>query len=234
MRALLAPLLLAGMATAAEAQPDPTPRRPVETVPANGVDEAPRRGTFVESSLGFFTTFGGSAGASAGQPYLAITVGREIGERAALFVSLGIGASAASCFSTSAAGDCVAADSFGATFVELGGSYGVALALRTLLSLKLVVGATDLSPGPVRIYAPEVAAGSRIPDHLLGFHVGGGLSLDYDTHLDHFAVGLDALVRQTLSGYTAPAADCSAGQSTCSKTLSLTSLAVMPRIRYVF
>ena len=210
MRALLAPLLLAGMATAAEAQPDPRPRRPVETAPVNGVDEAPRRGTFVESSLGFFTTFGGSAGAAAGQPYLAMTVGREIGERAALFASLGIGAS---CFSTSAAGDCVAADSFGATFVEVGGSYGVALALRTLLSLKLVAGATDLSPGPVR-------KDNGVPDHLLGFHFGGGLALDYDTHLDHFAVGLDAIVR-----YTTAKGDTSLG---------LTSLAVMPRIRYVF
>jgi hypothetical protein len=207
------PLFALLAAAAAAAQPDPTPRRPVETVPVNGVDEPPRRGTFVESSLGFFTTFGGSAGAAAGQPYLAMTVGREIGEHAALFGSLGIGASAASCFSTSASGSCVAADSFGATFVEAGGSYGFNVSRRALLSVKLLLGATDLSPGPV-------LKNNKPVDHLIGMHVGGGLSLTYDTHLDHFAVGLDAIVRYTMAD-----ADTS---------LKLTSLAVMPRIRYVF
>jgi len=207
---LLVALLIAA---AAEAQPDPAPRRPVEAVPANGVDEPPRRGAFVETALGVFTTFGGSAGVSNGQPYLAMTVGSEVGERVALFASLGIGASAASCFSTTATGDCAAADSFGATFVEAGGSYGLGIALRTLLSLKLVAGMTDLSPGPVR-------KDNNVPDHLLGYHVGGGLSLDYDTRLDHFAVGLDAIVRHT--------------RAKADSSLGLTSLAVMPRIRYVF
>jgi hypothetical protein len=207
MRVLLFALLIAA---AAEAQPG----RTVETVPANGVDEAPRRGTFVESSLGVFSTFGGSASASNAQPYLGMTLGREIGERAAIFVSLGIGASAASCFTTTnARGDCSAADSFGATFVELGGSYGLGVALRTLLSLKVVVGLSDLSPGPVQ-------KNGSVPDHLLGYHVGGGLSLDYDTHLDHFAVGLDAIVRRSMASGDA--------------SLAIMSLAVMPRIRYVF
>jgi hypothetical protein len=211
MRLVLFALLIAA---AAEAQAEPAPRRPVETVPANGVDESPRRGTFVESTLGVFTTFGGSAKVSNGQPYLGITVGREVGERGALFGSLGIGASSASCFTgTKTNGDCVAADSFGATFVEAGASYGVGVALRTLLSLKVLGGLSDLSPGPV-------TSNNSVPDHLLGFHVGGGLALDYDTHLDHFAVGLDAIVR-----YTMAKADSS---------LALTSLAVMPRIRYVF
>jgi hypothetical protein len=182
-------------------------------VPVNGVDEPPRRVVFVETALGVFTTFGGSAKVANAQPYLSMTVGSEVGEHGALFASLGIGASAASCFSTTATGDCAAADSFGATFVELGGSYGLGIALRTLLSLKLVAGMTDLSPGPVR-------KDNNVPDHLLGYHFGGGLSLDYDTHLDHFAVGLDALVRRTMVK-----ADSSVG---------ITSLAVMPRIRYVF
>ena len=49
-------------------------------------------------------------------------------------------------------------------------------------------------------------------------HAGAGFSLDYDTQLDHFAVGLDALVRETFAG----------------SSLKVPSLAVMPRIRYVF
>lgn len=189
-------------------------------VPANGVDEPPRRGTFVETSLGFFTVMGGSTPLSNGQPYLGMTIGREVGERAAVFASLGIGAASASCFQVdSRSGNCLAADSFGATFVEGGASYGLQVALRTLISLKMVAGFTDLSPGPV-------VNGSAVPDHLPGFHLGAGASLDYDTHLDHFAVGIDALIRYTLARYTP-----SGGNS---QTLGLPSLAVMPRIRYVF
>ena len=215
MRVLLFALLAAA---AAQAQPDPTRERPA--VPANGVDEPPRRGTFTEMSLGVFTAMGGSAPLSNGQPYLGITFGREIGDQAAIFASLGIGAASASCYQVDTrSGDCLAADSFGATFVEGGVSYGFALARRTLFGLKLVAGFTDLSPGPVR-------NGTSVPDHLPGFHLGAGVALDYDTHLDHFAVGIDALLRYTLAKYTP-----SGGSA---QTLGLPSLAVMPRIRYVF
>jgi len=184
-----------------------------EHEPANGVDERPRRGTFVETSLGVFTALGGSATFSNGQAYLGMTLGHEIGEQAAIFASLGIGAASASCYQLNARGDsCLAADSFGATFVEAGASYGFPVGLRTLLSLKVVGGFTDLSPGPVQ------NGSGNVPDHVPGFHFGGGLSLDYDTHLDHFAVGLDALMRYTMARYS----------------LNMASLAVMPRIRYVF
>jgi hypothetical protein len=189
-------------------------------VAATGVDEPPRRGTFTEVSLGGFTTLGGSATFSVVQPYIGMTLGREIGARSAVFASLGIGAASASCYQVDAAsGDCLGADAFGATFVEGGASYGFPVGLRALLSLKLVGGFTDLSPGPVR-------NGSTVPDHLPGFHLGAGAAIDYDTHLDHFAVGADLLFRYTLARYT-PAAG-------SSQMLKLPSLAVMPRIRYVF
>ena len=185
----------------------------VPSEPANGVDERPRRGTFVETSLGVFTSMGGSASVSNGQAYLGMTVGREVGEQAAVFASLGIGATSASCYQLNSRGDnCLAADSFGATFVEGGASYGFQVGLRTLLSLKVVAGFTDLSPGPV------TNGSGNVPDHVPGFHFGGGVSLDYDTHLDHFGVGIDTLLRYTIARYG----------------LTLPSLAVMPRIRYVF
>ena len=117
--------------------------------------------------------------------------------------------------------NCLGADSFGATFVEGGASYGFMVGLRSLLSLKMVLGFTDLSPAPVRSGNP-----AAVSNHLPGFHLGGGASLDYDTHLEHFAVGIDALLRYTLARYT------DAGGN--SVTLGLPSLAVMPRIRYVF
>jgi hypothetical protein len=183
-----------------------------ERVPAMGVDEPPRRGNFVEASLGVFSALGGSAAFSRAQPYLGLTVGRQAGERAAVFISLGLGAASASCYQVDPNGSgCLGADSFGATFVEAGTSYGLPIASRTLLSLKAVGGFTDLSPGPVQ-------RNGAVPDHTPGFHVGGGFALDYDTHLDHFAIGVDTLFRYTFArdGLTVP------------------SLAVMPRIRYVF
>jgi hypothetical protein len=200
MRAALAIVLAATAAAAAE------------RVPATGVEEPPRRGTFVEASLGLFSALGGSAAFSRAQPYLGLTVGREVGSRAAVFASLGIGAASASCYQLSPDGSgCLGADSFGATFLELGASLGMQIAPRTLLSLKGVGGFTDLSPGPVQ-------SNGAVPDHTPGFHVGGGFALDYDTRLDHFALGLDALFRYTFAR----------------GGLAVPSLAVMPRVRYVF
>src|SRR5205085_1496795 len=83
---------------------------------------------------------------------------------------------------------CLGADSFGATFIELGFAYRFGIAPRTTLSAKLLGGFTDLSPGPVQSHGV-------VPDHVPGVHAGGGLALDYDTRLDHFAVGIDAVFR---------------------------------------
>jgi len=208
MKALLAAMLIA---SAALAQTEPA-ARPRDSVVVSGVDDAPRRGTYVEASLGVFTAMGGSRPFSSGQPYLAMTVGRDLGDRASMFATLALGAARASCYQVSPSGDsCLGADSFGATFLELGVSYGLPIAPRTLLSLKLLGGFTDLSPGPVQ-------RNGSVPDHVPGVHAGGGFALDYDTRLDHFALGLDAVVRQTFAR----------------DSLRIPSLAVMPRIRYVF
>src|SRR5260221_13433648 len=123
---LLGIVLLAGAVRAAEGgQALPGP------VAAIGVDEPPRRGTFAEATLGGFFTVGGTRGISNGQPYLGLIVGRELGEAASIFASIGVGASSASCFDDlNSAGNCKGADSFGMTFLELGASYGVPLATR--------------------------------------------------------------------------------------------------------
>jgi hypothetical protein len=190
-------------------------------LPANGIDEPPRRGTYVETSLGIFTAMSGSVPFSNAQPYLGMTLGREIGDQAAVFASLAIAGVSASCYDSSAGKPLCppAPDSFGTIFAEAGASYGFPVALRTLLSLKVVGGFTDLSPGPVW------SSGS-VPNHLPGFHFGAGFALDYDTHLEHFAVGIDGIVRYTLARYTPASGN--------SQTLGIPSLAVMPRIRYVF
>jgi hypothetical protein len=190
-------------------------------VPGSGIDEPPRRGTYVETSLGIFTALGGNVQFSNAQPYLGMTLGREIGDQATVFASFGIAGVSASCYQSDAKGPLCppAPDSFGTIFIEGGASYGLPVALRTLVSLKMLGGFTDLSPGPVW-------SNGSAPNHMPGFHFGAGIALDYDTHLDHFAVGIDALVRYTLARYTLTGGN--------SQTLGLPSLAVMPRIRYVF
>jgi len=208
MRALA---LIMMLGTAAVAQPDPA-SRPPDTVVVAGVDEAPKRGTWVEAALGVFTAMGGTRTFSSGQPYLAMSLGHDLGARASIFASLGLGAASASCYQLSPGGDsCLGADSFGATFLELGFAYGFGIAPRTTLSAKVLGGFTDLSPGPVQSHG-------AVPDHVPGVHAGAGVALDYSTRLDHFAVGIDAVFRETFARYS----------------LRLPSLAVMPRVRYVF
>jgi hypothetical protein len=203
-------VLVAALLAAAAAQPDPG-ARPPDTIPAAGADEAPRRGTYVEAAVGIFTAMGGSRAFSSGQPFLGMTLGRDLGERTSVFASLGLGNASATCYQRAPGGDCLGAESFGATFLEGGVAYGIPVLPRTLLSLKVLAGYTDLSPGPVQ-------SNGVVPDHMGGFHAGGGLSVDYDTRLDHFALGLDAIFRETFAR----------------SDLKLPSLAVMPRIRYVF
>jgi hypothetical protein len=185
--------------------------------PQTGVDPRPKRGIFAETTLGLFTSLGGSQALSNGQPYLGMTVGRDLGDLATIFVALGIGASSASCFDLTAAGTCNAADSFGATYLEGGASYGKELANRLRLSGRIVAGVTQLAPGPIKDTVAKV-----VPDSLYGFHAGAGLGIDYDTRLDHFAVGFDIIGRFTVAGRPD------------SGTFNLFTIAFLPRIRYVF
>ncbi len=210
-----------GQVGAAPAAQAPAPDAP-SLIPANGVDAPPRQGFYVEAALGIFTTFGGDAGISNGQPYLSMAVGRTVGSDAALFLSLGIGASSSNCFDDTASGNCFAADSFAATYFEVGGSYGGEVASRLRLSGKLVVGMTQLSPSPVHDSTQTAGTANYVPGSLFGPHAGLGVTLDYDTHLDHFAVGLDLTGRFTLASRPD------------SGSFGLFSIAFMPRVRYVF
>ena len=90
------------------------------------------------------------------------------------------------------------------------------MARRLLLSGKLLGGVTLLSPGPF-------TRGAAVPDRVVAPHAGAGLGLDYDTRLAHFAVGLDAIVRYSL-----------AARPDLGGKAGIASLALVPRIRYVF
>src|SRR5205814_9455651 len=143
---------------------------------------------------------------------LALVFGRDVASRAARCAALRFAAVSSPCYKLSPTGDsCLGADCFGATFLEVGVSYGFAISPRTMLAAKVLGGFTDLSPGPVQ-------RNGSVPDHVPGLHAGGGFSLDYNTRLDHFAVGIDAVIRETFARYG----------------VRMPSLVVMPRIRYVF
>lgn len=217
-RMLAAALLLAAAARGGE--PEPGAERPGATIagPSNGVDETPRRGTFAEASLGAFATVGGSRALSNAQPYLGLTVGRDLGAASSLFASVGSGASSNSCFQPATAGGCAGTDSFGATFLEVGASTGTWLTRRLLVSGKLMGGMTVLSPGPF-----TRKDGTSVPERAIAPHAGAGLGLEYETRLDHFGVGLDAIVRYSLA--SPPDGSGKGG---------IASLALLPRIRYVF
>jgi hypothetical protein len=215
MRAATFLLVAAAAAAARAAEPAPgAPGR--EAVPAAGLEEAPRRGTFVETSLGAFTTLGGSRRFSVVQPYLGLTAGRHMGGASSLFVSLGVGASSDSCFQLAPAG-CAGSDSFGVTFLEAGGALGLLRSDRLAFALEGVAGGTLFSSSPFAYQD------GRVADALFAPHAGGGLSLEYDTHLDHFAVGFDALMRFTF-----------ANRPDGSGRATIPSLALLPRVRYVF
>jgi hypothetical protein len=141
-----------------------------------------------------------------------------LGSSGSIYASVAAGAAGASCFQGAANGGCAAADSFSVAFLEVGGSYGAPIGPRLLLSGKVAAGVTLFSPGPF-----TRRDGVTVPDALLAPHAGAGLALDYDTRLDHFGVGVDALVR-----YSVVTRPDGSGRS------GVASLALMPRIRYLF
>jgi hypothetical protein len=213
---MTAGLLVSFAAFAGEpAAPPSDVATPRAASPSTGIEQAPRRGTFAAASVGAITVLGGSRTFSNAQPYLGVTFGRDLGSAAAIFGTIGYGAASNSCFQQSTRGDCLAADSFGATFVEAGASYRFALASRVFWSIEAVAGVTLFSPGPFT----DAAGGVR--DRLVAPHGGGGVGLEYATH-DHFAIGLETMMRYSLA---------SRGTGAYS---GIASLAILPHIRYVF
>ncbi len=184
-------------------------------IPANGIDPAPRRGFYVEAGFGLFTTVGGSAGLSNAQPILSMLIGHHLGDSAAIFLDLGIGSSSSSCYdNVNLCTEGKSADSFEAAYLELGASYGWELVPRLRFNLKVMVGGSQFAPSPLATLNAD--GSTSVSDSMFGPHFGGGVALDYDTHLDHFGLGIDITGRYTIAD------------------AKVFSLAVMPRIRYVF
>jgi hypothetical protein len=176
-------------------------------VPSQGVELRVRRGLFTETNIGVVMTFGGRERYSNAQSYLQLGIGYDLGEHVELAAQVGLGSSAANCFASLQPGQCPLADSFTMAFANLTGTYLIRLAERFYLTPKLSAGYTSLDPAPV------LSKDGRPISSAANF--GGGLGVEYATQMDHFSVGLDVLGRYIVAA-------------------SITSFALLPRLKYTF
>lgn len=178
--------------------------------PSEGVPLQVRRGFFTETDVGFFWTMGGNDGYSNLQGYLQLGLGYQltVGDGVGLIpigLHVGIGANAGNCWSgngSAVTGNCPNADNFTTTMVDLTVGYLFRVVERLYLGPKLIVGVTLVDPEP-------------IPDVRLAPNVGGSLSLEYATNMDHFSVGLDVTYRIVIGP-------------------NIHSFAIYPRVQYTF
>jgi hypothetical protein len=181
--------------------------------PPEGVALTVRRGFFTETDVGVFFTLGGKNQYSNGQTYLQLGIGYDLTEHIEIGGHFGIGANAQNCFvnpqergvpcEIREGGQRVDfPDNFTVTFFDLTAAYLFRLADRFYLAPKLAAGYTLLNPAP-------------LPGVTSGVNLGGGIGVEYATHMDHFSIGADALVRFI----TGP---------------NITTIAIFPRVKYTF
>lgn len=187
--------------------------------PQNGTVFQPRKGFYVESQVGVFTAFGGAFGGSRAysnaQPFLALSVGMDIGAVKGLsgFLSVGHGFNSGACLDFDEVVGCslypgqspaISPDSFSVIPVELGARYAFAEVLpRLTLNATVVAGYTLLTP-QVKANAPGGSA-----------HAGVGFGVDYATRFSGLSVGAELLVRSAFAPL-------------------IPSFTAYPRLRFVF
>lgn len=195
--------------------------------PQVGVEQKIRRGFFAETDLGtYFDTAKGTT--SNAQAYLQLGIGYDVTEKFSLAFQFGLGASSGVCLQDVAIdGTCgvvdpdtqtinvdengqkqVLPDNFSNSFYQLNFSYRVTLMERLALVPGVVVGYQKLDPPP--LYASN---GTDLVSG--GFMVGGDVSLEYATHMDHFFIGVDVEPRYVIGP-------------------NLLSFAIFPRVKYTF
>ncbi len=179
--------------------------------PSEGVALKVRRGFFTETDIGVFFTLGGDNQYSNAQTYLQLGLGYDISENIALGFHFGIGANAQNCWSgpvkASQPDTCLLGSNFTMTFLDVTAAYLFPVMERFYIAPKLAAGYTLLDPAPV-----QGADGTGITG---GANVGGGIGIEYATHMDHFTIGADALVRFVV-GPNIPA------------------VSIFPRVKYTF
>lgn len=184
------------------------PSLALAAAPPEGVPLQIRRGFFVDTDLGAFSTVGGADGYSNVETYLQLGIGYDLTSKVELGASFGLGSSAANCFTArDAQGNCATADSFTVSFFDLSAAYLHPLIGRLFLTPRVSAGYTHLDP------APRVSSsGSPLSS---GANLGAGVGVEYFTALDHFSIGADLMFRYVLN-------------------VRVATLALYPRIKYTF
>ncbi|MGA9521361.1 MAG: adventurous gliding motility protein CglE [Myxococcaceae bacterium] len=172
--------------------------------PSEGVALEVRRGFFTETDVGVFFTLGGDNQYSNAQTYLQLGVGYDLTENIALGVHFGIGANAQNCWSGPGprGDDCLMGSNFTMAFLDVTAAYLFPVVDRFYIAPKIAAGYTLLDPEPVAGFTG-------------GANIGGGIGFEYATHMDHFTIGADALVRYVV-GPNIPA------------------ISIFPRVKYTF
>jgi hypothetical protein len=184
------------------------PAAALAETPSEGVALKVRRGFFTETDIGVFFTLGGDNDYSNAQTYLQLGVGYDVSETIELGAHFGIGANAQNCWAGfNSRGECNLSDNFTVTFLDVTAAYLFQLASRFYLSPKLAVGYTLLDPPPVQNSANEGISS--------GLNGGVGLGVEYATHMDHFSIGADAMVRFVVGP-------------------NIPTVAIYPRVKYTF
>lgn len=175
--------------------------------PSQGVALKVRRGFFTETDIGVFFALGGKNGYSNAQTYLQLGVGYDISESIEIGAHFATAASAQNCYVRPEFPDEACElrlgtqrvdfpENFTVTFLDLTAAYLFKVAERFYISPKLAGGWTFLDPAPVPKGTPAtVEALERVES---GANVGGGVGVEYATHMDHFSIGADALVRMVV------------------------------------
>ena len=185
--------------------------------PSEGVALEVRRGFFTETDVGVFFSLGGQNQYSNAQTYLQLGVGYDVTENIALGAHFGIGANAQNCFANLEGGNPLPRcevrnavtnemdpypDSFTVTFFNLTAAYLFEVTDRFYIAPKLTGGYTLMGPAPM-------------PDVTSGVNFGGGVGVEYATHMDHFTIGADVLFRM-IAGPNIP------------------TMSIFPRVKYTF
>lgn len=180
----------------------------IAATPPEGVSLEVRRGVFTEADIGGFLTVGGQGGYSNLQSYLQLGVGYQLHAPGGsglvpVGLHLGLGPNDQNCWAAlNRSGRCSKPDSFSMLFIGLSGGYLFQLVDRLYLGPRVLAGVVLLDPVPVS--GPAVRP-----------TVGGMVSLEYATGLDHFSLGLDVAYRMVIGPW-------------------ISSIAIFPRVQYTF
>lgn len=191
--------------------------------PSTGVPYQPRQGWYTETQFGVFTAFGGynaigaSKPASNAQPFLALSVGRDLTEIAgglSAFLTVAHGYNAGACRQADSRGcatykledgsPALAPENFSVLPIEIGARYRFGDFLPRLGAYATVVGGFTF-------LTPAVTEGAPIGSA----HAGLGLGLEYNTRLPGLSIGAEVLGRFAFSP-------------------TLPSLSAYPRVKYTF